>query len=112
MLPMSPVVVLEVELIVLSVIRGCLFSMCEYPVSVRISNSSVSAKLYRVSLVPLTARLRSSRRTTVRGHSTGSRSSKSLYYSLPLISTVREAYAPTDYKMLSRLGWWNMTNPV
>ncbi|CAN0153409.1 unnamed protein product [Scytosiphon promiscuus] len=48
-------------------------------------------------------------RTTVQGHATGSRDSKGQYYTPPLLSSVREAYASTDYRMLAGLGWWNET---
>ncbi|CAM9338254.1 unnamed protein product, partial [Hapterophycus canaliculatus] len=48
-------------------------------------------------------------RTTVQGHATGSRDSKGQYYTPPLLASVREAYASTDYRMLARLGWWNDT---
>eukprot|EP00903_Cladosiphon_okamuranus_P006646 g6489.t1 len=48
-------------------------------------------------------------RATVRGHSTGSHDSKSQYYTPPLLASVREAYGPTDYKLLAGLGWWNET---
>lgn len=46
-------------------------------------------------------------RSTVTGHSTGSHGSKGLYYAVPLLERVRQAYDSTDYRMFSDLGWWN-----
>lgn len=47
----------------------------------------------------------------MQGHATGSHDSKSQYYMPPLLASVREAYAPTDYKLLAGIGWWNETTP-
>ncbi|CAM9963243.1 unnamed protein product [Discosporangium mesarthrocarpum] len=42
-------------------------------------------------------------RSTVKGHATGSRDAKSLYYTQHMLQRVQEAYA-VDYEMLERLG--------
>lgn len=46
-------------------------------------------------------------RSTVQGHATGSHSAKAQYLTPPLLSSVVEAYGPTDYHMMAGLGWWN-----
>lgn len=45
----------------------------------------------------------------MQGHATGSHDSKGRYLTPPLLSSVIEAYGPTDYRMLADLGWWNQT---
>ncbi|CAM9780420.1 unnamed protein product [Scytosiphon promiscuus] len=45
-------------------------------------------------------------RSTVQGHATGSHDSKAQYYTPSLLSSVVEAYGPTDYRMMAGLGWW------
>lgn len=67
--------------------------------------------LLSLSFVCLPVHLSSARRSTVQGHATGSQSSKGLYYPPHILQTVREAYGPTDYRMMASLGWWNETEP-
>ncbi|CAM9794616.1 unnamed protein product [Pylaiella littoralis] len=46
-------------------------------------------------------------RSTVQGHGTGSHDHKAQYLTPPLLSSIIEAYGPTDYRMMAGLGWWN-----